>query len=761
MKFCIHLFFSFLFLFGLNSHGQKVGVVLSGGGASGLTHIGFLKALEENNIPIDYITGTSMGALIGALYASGYSPAQMELFAVSENFKNAAQGKIEDKYIYYFKKHEADASWISFKFSPDTVIEASIPTNLVSPIAIDLSLLEMLSPAGASVNNNFDSLMIPFRCVASDITDKKPVIFHNGNLTEAVRASMAYPFYLRPVLSNGHLYFDGGLYNNFPIDIMASQFKPDVILGNNVSSKITPPDQENIISQIKSMIVNRGAELYKYKNSVIIEPPASEIPLFEFNNIKPIIDLGYRSTIEKLDSIRSLIKTRTDSSALALKRSQLLSTRPDLVFKEIEITGLKKKQAWYVQKSLRKKSDTISISELKPKYFRLAADEKLRHIYPTTTFNRSTGYYKLSLDVRREKPMKASFGGNFSSKPINHAFVSIQYDYLGRFAASTIVNSYYGKLYSSFHSAIRFDFPTKYQVYLEPEVTLNRWDFFKTYATFFEDSLPSYLIQNDKYAGLSLGIPANNKGRIKAGFVAARMRDDYYLVPSFTLNDTADKTTFELLSPYILYERNTLNRKQYASSGTYLALKARYVQGNETNVPGSTSEIKGPFIRFHSWINVKLTYENYYKRRGHLRLGYFLEGVYSNQPFFNNYTATILAAPAFRPIPESRTMFLDNFRAHSYYAGGIKNVYDFNNNFDLRVEGYVFMPYKQIRITPDQRAEYGVSFSRRFYMLSSALVYHSPVGPLSLSLNYYDRRNPSYSVILNFGYLIFNKRALD
>src|SRR5688572_2400915 len=105
--------FFFLFIF-LSAccfcQAQKVGLVLSGGGASGLAHIGVIKALEEDSIPIDYITGTSIGALVGAMYAAGYSPAQMEQMVTSEEFQNWAYGKIDDKYVYYFKKKEDNAS---------------------------------------------------------------------------------------------------------------------------------------------------------------------------------------------------------------------------------------------------------------------------------------------------------------------------------------------------------------------------------------------------------------------------------------------------------------------------------------------------------------------------------------------------------------------------------------------------------------------------------------------------------------------------
>ena len=125
-KYFVFILFS-IFMFKCYSvaTAQKVGVVLSGGGADGLAHIGVLKALEERKIPIDYVAGTSIGALIGAMYASGYSPAEMELMVKQEKFKKWAVGEVEEQHVYYFKKRDVDASWINFKFSLDTLIQTS------------------------------------------------------------------------------------------------------------------------------------------------------------------------------------------------------------------------------------------------------------------------------------------------------------------------------------------------------------------------------------------------------------------------------------------------------------------------------------------------------------------------------------------------------------------------------------------------------------------------------------------------------------
>ena len=110
---------------------QKVAVVLSGGGAKGVSHIGVLRALEENGVPIDYIAGTSMGAIIGGLYAAGYSPDQMEKIINSEEFTKWVSGKLDLQYTYFFRRGQHDASWLTFKFKYDSVLQTKLPTNIV------------------------------------------------------------------------------------------------------------------------------------------------------------------------------------------------------------------------------------------------------------------------------------------------------------------------------------------------------------------------------------------------------------------------------------------------------------------------------------------------------------------------------------------------------------------------------------------------------------------------------------------------------
>jgi NTE family protein len=142
---------------------QKVGIVMSGGGASGLAHIGVLKALEENHIPINYISGTSIGSIIGGLYASGYSPTEIEGMVKDETFIKLTKGEMLSKYGYFLHKRDDYASWIMLKLSFANPFLTNLPTNLINSVPIDYFLMETFAGANAASHYNFDSLMVPFR----------------------------------------------------------------------------------------------------------------------------------------------------------------------------------------------------------------------------------------------------------------------------------------------------------------------------------------------------------------------------------------------------------------------------------------------------------------------------------------------------------------------------------------------------------------------------------------------------------------------
>lgn len=758
--FTYQFFTIIFFLFGIQAtHAQKVGVVLSGGGASGIAHIGVLKALEANHIPVDFITGTSIGALVGSLYAIGYSPEQIEAMVKTEKFRNWSQGIIDPQYAYYFKRTDDDASWISLKL--DTAIINALPTNVISPVAMDFGMMELAGAGVAAANYNFDSLFIPFRCVAANVEQKKSVTFRKGDLAQAVRASMSYPFYIRPITIDGSLLFDGGLYNNFPSNVMYEDFYPDFMIGSNVSGNNPPPNEDNLVSQIRSMLQSKSDYTIMCEAGVLIEPK-TDVGLFNFNNVDALIDSGFVSTMRQIKFIQQHVERRVSPSELNEHRKRYLSKETKIIFDNIYIEGLNKKQSEYARRILLHKNKLVTLEDIKAGYFRLASDNKIKHIYPKAVFNSTTGYYDLYLKIKKEKDVVTYFGGNFSNRPISEGFLGIQYNYLGLFANSLAANAYFGKLYNSVQLKSRFDFPFRIPLYIEPRVNWNKWDYYRSSNAFLEDVKPAYLIQNEEYASVNVGFPTGKKGRVVSSVCGARITDRYYLTKQFTQQDTADRTDFDVFSTQAYYEVNSLNRKQYANQGEYLGIKVRYVNGLEINTPGSTStdtakEYKAP----HEWVTLKFIAERYFNRRGTLKIGVYGEGAYSTQPFFHNYTSSILASPAFQPTPDSKTIFLENYRAHKYVAGGLKFVVNIRRNIELRAEGYIFQPYQTMIKTADLETEYGRPFAQQHYIGTGAVVFNTFLGPISLSVNYYDHEKNPISILFHFGYTIFNKRALE
>jgi len=695
------------------------------------------------------------------MYAQGYSPAQMDSIVNTDDFRNWATGVIDEDYSYYFRKKEDNASWMTIKFSLDSIIQTTLPTNLVNSVPVDFALMESTAGVIAKAKYNFDSLFVPFRCVAADIENKQTVIFRKGDLAQAVRASAAFPFYFKPILFEGKILYDGGMYNNFPSDVLLNDFQPDMIIGVNASGTNTPTTEGNIISQIRTMMTTPTNFSVLCENGILIEPNTDQFGLFDFSRIKEIVAEGYQTTVRKIKSIENNIQVRSNPDSLARKRAAFRAGTPPVVIDKIEIQGIDSRQAEYVRQIIKPGASPLPLRRLKSSYFQLVADPNVKSLYPILKYNEQTGYFDLNLRVTREKDLITQFGGNLSSRPVSEAFVAAQYNVWARRSYSFNGNFYFGKLYTSGQLRIRMDAPSRKPYFLESDVTLNQYDFYKSSNDIFLGQKPSYILKSDYNFGLNFGIPARNKGKVILGGGYVHVVDDYYQTQNFLQRDTADETVFDAGTVYLLFERNTLNRKQYANQGTFLSMKLRYVTGNEFTIPGSTSVERIETKDFHQWLQFKLVYENYYKRKGHIRLGIYTENVISDQPTFANFTSTILTSPSFEPVLETKTLFLPNFHAHNYFGGGLRNVIMIRQNLDIRLEGYMFQPVREILSTPELKAYYGEKFSKRYFIGSAGAVFHSPLGPVSMFVNYYDDRENPFSFLFHIGFIIFNKGAIE
>lgn len=738
---------------------QKVGLVLSGGGSKGLAHIGVIKALEENGIPVDCISGTSAGALIGALYSAGWSPQEMEALVLSDRFKYMVEGKLESEYVYFFKRPENDPGWVNFKFNTDSILFRNIPSNLVTPAALDFEMMAVFAAAEFNADYNFDSLFVPFRCVASDITAKKSVIFSKGNLNEAVRASMSYPFYLKPITVHERLLFDGGLYNNFPVNVLEDAFNPDVIVGSLVTSNATNADEDDIFNQLENMIVNKQNFSINCDQSILIEPNLNGLTTFDFSRIKECIDAGYNTTIQRIDSIKQLLTRRVDRNELTLKRNNYFSNLKEPVFNNVVITGIKDKQKKYIEKTITHKQKELTLSTLKPRYYKVYSDEKIKFMFPLAVYDSIQKKHNLRLEVKKQKPFEISFGGNISSRPVNTGFIGFKYHLLSSSALTFGASSSFGKFYTSGKASIKFEPAARRHYYIEAEFNIHQWDYFKSSTLFYEDKKPSYLIQEEQYMGLNFSNAVGTKGKLLLQGRYAETADNYYRTDIFTTKDTADRTKVYAFTGMISYERNSLNRKLFANTGSYLRISGRYINAYERTVPGNTSINRDTVEKYHQWPILKLEYQQYFFKKSNLHLGFCTENVFSFQPFYGNHTATLLAAQAYAPIGETKTLFNPALRAHKYLSVGSQLIVSLHRKIDLRAEAYYFQPLNSLIETQEGTTKYSELFLKRELILSTIGVFHSPVGPVSLSVNFYPEQPTPFTFMFNFGYLIFNQKA--
>jgi NTE family protein len=756
--------FALLLLGLLATHGvqgQRVGLVLSGGGAAGLTHIGVMQALEENGIPIDYITGSSMGALLGAMYASGLTPWEMDSLFRTDLYITMAEGGVETRFQYRFKEDAPDASLISLRFDLDTALQTSLPTNLRSPVLMDFEQMRTFAPAAALAGQDMDKLFVPYRCVASDITNQRAVVFSSGDLVQAVRASMSYPFYFKPIRVDGNLMMDGGLYNNFPSDVMYADFMPDFIIGSNVAFNAPPPSEDDLLSQVRSMMQGRTDYSIICEEGVIIEPETAT-SLFDFTNAGSTIEDGYRAAMERMPEILAQVRRRVEPEELAERRGNYRAQLPKLEFGDIHISGLNRSRSRFVENSLWRGEAPIALDELKPQYFRLFADKNIALLYPRAIYVQERGDFDLDVLVRPEKDLEVRFGGMFSSRPINTGMVGLRYNLFGRSSAYIDASSYFGKFYAAGQMRLRANLSTTAPIYLEPVFTLHRWDHFRSFATFFDEVKPSFVVMRETWGGANVGLGLGNKGLLRFDVKIAETKDQYYQTDNFLGRDTADVTWFRHWTSGLLLERNSLNRKQHPNSGERFGVELRYVNGNEFTDPGSTQTITEEFRADRQWILAKASLDKYFLPKGHFRFGFLLEGVASNMPSFQNYTASVIRAPVFHPTPESRTWFIDQFRAPNYLAGGMRTIIALaRNKFDLRVEGYVFQPYEPFVRGAEDITETAAAFTRRYFIGSGSVIYQSPVGPVWFNLSYFDGISSPWVWSINFGYILFDQKAQE
>ncbi len=380
---------------------QRIGLALSGGGARGYAHIGVLKVLDEEGIKPDYIAGTSIGSLIGALYSKGYSALEIEKMALDGRLNLLAESTNNRSEIHIMQKHWQPYG--NFKVPLSKYFVPIIPSGLEYGQQLQLHLFELFFPD--YYLDSFDSLQTPFRAVSTNFKSGELEAFNSGTLNEVCRASMNTPSLLEPFSYKNNLYVDGGLVQNLPCETVV-KIGSDYVIASKVNSKLREnPEFNNFVQnfdQAMNIAITENVKKSIRCCSLLIEPDLSGITNYQFNLIKEIIDLGETEARKHIEDLRNL--KHSDNSKYHTLSLSSIDDRSKISFTKLMVEGNKGFSSLQIKEFLQlEKNVKYTAQEITSAFDKAYSTGLFEFIYPRLVKKNNKVYLYAIL---KEKPQK-------------------------------------------------------------------------------------------------------------------------------------------------------------------------------------------------------------------------------------------------------------------------------------------------------------------------------------------------------------------
>lgn len=739
---------------------QGVGLVLSGGGAKGLYHIGVLQALEENNVAIDYVAGTSMGSIIAGLYAAGYTPEQMKEIAESGAIQQWVSGRIDKKHNRYYREEDTPPSLFTLRFnvskrdstnynqqlapegSNGRTIE--LPTDFISSAQIDLALNEIFRPATEGAKEDFNNLFVPFYCVAADMNTRKEVVFRSGDLGEAIRASMSIPFVFKPLRKDDMLLYDGGVFNNFPWRYMRKFYHPDHIIGVKCTTgnkEVT--ENSSVIDQAMMFIMTHTDYALPERGNIFIDR-AVDAGMLEFEKASEIIQQGYDDTMSRMDEILATIPNRRSLEEVEARRAEYVKSLPPMRLARPKIEGLSPAQERYVRAVMlarKRDKDTLkTFADFRTGVFDLLAQRDFTMEYPRFEYDSVGKVYRPILTLRQYPSLRATIGGTLSSTAYNQVRLGLRYEYISRVGVDVGVNLYLGPVYNAGKIGGRLFISPSRPVFFDLNYIFSARN--TIYGNFGNLSRVDNTIRKkhrEQFGTLSAGMATTTRSLLQATFNAGQ---NFYL-----FEGAKHPTRFNFLATRLQFRRSTLDNPVSPVSGSRLDVSGIYVNGHDKWIDEFDYGLIRHFSERREWMGAKISWQHYipFTKTRWFSFGYSVEGVYTNHPQFEDLMATFVSLPQYAPITHSQMMYMPDYHSSRYVAAGLMPTFRLWEHLYLRTSFYAMY----------RRAEMGITDNLQ-YIADISVMYRTLVGPISLSVTKYGLKNGNNLYMsINFGYPLF------
>lgn len=531
----------------------KLGLALSGGGAKGLAHIGVIKVMEEAGLKPDYVTGVSMGSIVGGLYAMGYTPDSIAHMFSAFDWDYAMSDRIPENKIIFLEKRHFHNSLIALPITKNAI---KIPSGMISGQQIESGLNHYFWPAATITD--FSQLPIPYLCLATDVVTSKKVVFRSGYLPDAIRASMAIPSVFTPVRTDTAVLVDGGVVRNFAVTELR-EMGAEIVIGSYVSFRGYKEKDlgsvYGILKQIGFLSSLADYEEQKRLTDIMLEPDLGEVGTLSFNSVDSIIARGYRDA----QGYRDLFRNLADSLDSFGPREPVRPL-PDVdhyIFDTVIVTG----------NSIISDEQIIGVLDISPgqKVDRKLIEERIELLYGKNWFEKVKFRVipegtRLTLGIDCIERPKAMLYGSLHYDPALSAGAVVGLSVRDLLTRGSVINidTYLGQYYRFRASAIQF---------------LDKSQKFGMETSFFADNTRFPLVQLRNETGpmlsqnfntslaLSKRLSLNHLMTVSISF------ENQHLTPDYLTSTRITRISYDYLKLKYTYQTNTLDKKHFPDQG--------------------------------------------------------------------------------------------------------------------------------------------------------------------------------------------------